>query len=381
MIVPKNGRSDHRSDRGVTVLFFAFALVAMLTVSALVLGGSIGYTAVRNAQTAADAGALAGASALQTHKSNWLTNRGGVSADDLAEEVETVVEDNGAELVGCDLVNANYAISNADADVIATGCGGLDILSQESFVQVAGVRVEVRDTREVPFAAFVDDADISGSARAAATVQPMRALRAPFLLCGMADWEDPNMGEPPIEAVPDTSPTEYRVNRAAINTHYVLWGNAVKEHGRDCRGDVGPAKWRGLGNTSFVGNIGGWWRTANGNKTGQLESRTNGVGTCNFNEANLQNDASALVGCTVPVPICPESNATNSDFQLRCTTIALFEISHAKGSTTTDKSLCAPDAPNDNVICGKLLDTAVATHGRGVAQVFDNQVVVIKLVQ
>lgn len=68
-------RTRRRGDRGVTVLFFAIALTGMLAVAGLVLGGSIGYTAVRNAQTAADAAALGGSGALQKHKQNWVDTR------------------------------------------------------------------------------------------------------------------------------------------------------------------------------------------------------------------------------------------------------------------------------------------------------------------
>ena len=67
-----------RSDRGITVVFFALALTGILAVSALVLGGSVGYEAARNAQTAADAAALAGATRpLQNHKTGLAGDAGG----------------------------------------------------------------------------------------------------------------------------------------------------------------------------------------------------------------------------------------------------------------------------------------------------------------
>lgn len=367
----------HRSERGITVILFAIALTGLLAVGALVLGGSIGYTAARNAQTAADAAALAGSTALREHKANWVAADGGMSADDVLAEVESIVADNGAELQSCDLVNASYAVTQDEADVI-DACDQLEFLTQEEFKDVAGVRVAVTDQRDVPFAAFVDQDTITASASAAATAQPVGRMQAPFLLCSTFDSA---LGVQPLVVDNTVTPPEYEVDPEAIGDQYVLWGTAVKDGGRDC--GMSASAWRGLAATSFSGSVGGWWKTDTGNKTGQLSSRTNGVGDCEFTDdtRNLNGTAQGLIGCTVPVPLCVEGRGDNAaGWEMRCEAVVLFEITHVKGSSTTSSTLCDPGGAQ-NIVCGKLLGAAVASHGRGVADRPDGQVVVIKLVQ
>lgn len=363
----------HRSERGITVVFFAIALTGLLAVGALVLGGSIGYTAARNAQTAADAAALAGSTALREHKSNWVAG-GGMSAADVVAEVEAIVADNGAVLRVCDLVNSSYAVTQDEADVI-DACDQLEFLSQEEFAEVAGLRVEVTDQRDVPLAAFVERDTITASASAAATAQPVGQMHAPFLLCATFDEA---LGVRPLIVDVSVSPHEYDIDPDAIGDQYVLWGTPVKDGGRDC--GMTASSWRGLAQASFSGSLGGWWKTHTGNKTGQLSARSNGVGTCDLTGNNL-NNAPELIGCTVPVPLCVEGRGDSaSGWEMRCVAVVLFEISHVKGSSTTSSTLCDPGGAQ-NVVCGKLLGAAVASHGRGVADRPDGQVVVIKLVQ
>lgn len=363
-----------RSDRGITVIFFGIALTAMLAAAGLVLGGSIGYTAVRNAQTAADAAALAGATALREHKANWVADEGGVSAEQVLEEIESVASDNGAELVSCELVKATYAVSRAQADVI-DDCDRLEFLNQEQFKSVAGVRVEVSEERDVPFAAFVEKDSITANANAAATAQPVGEMRAPFLLC--STFED-SAGVQPLIYDETVTPKKYELDPEALGLEFVLWGNPVRDDGRDC--GMGASSWRGLADTTFTGSVGGWWRTDTGNTTGQLAARTNGVGTCDLTGNNL-NNAPELLGCKVPVPLCLQGRGDSSaGFELRCVMIVVFEITHVKGSSTTSSTQCDPGGA-ENVICGKLIGPAVASHGRGFVASPDDQVVVIKLVQ
>jgi Flp pilus assembly protein TadG len=122
--VPGRARRFRRrrgGDRGIAVVFFAISLTAMLAVGALVLGGSVGYTATRNAQTAADSAALAGATALNKHKQNWTQT----SADDLVAKIRSVVEANGAEVEACVLVTGAYGVDNDEAAVVPGACDGL----------------------------------------------------------------------------------------------------------------------------------------------------------------------------------------------------------------------------------------------------------------
>lgn len=379
---PRRARR-RRDDRGVTLLFFAISLTAMLTLGALVLGGSIGYTAVRNAQTAADTAALAGASALRAHKTDWVST----PASAVLAEVTSVAEDNGAVLEpgGCQLIRAQYALSHAEADVIAA-CEDLEYLSAEDFAEVAGVRVAVSDTRGVPFSAFVDQDTITGGASAAATAQPLLTARAPFMVCASPDA----VGHPAPAVLPDgEDPTGYRVNPASIGKHYVLWGNQIKNLGRDC--GKPSSDWRGLVkfDTTFpmpspdpVDDT-NWWQTESGNKDGHLPEGTAGGSSCSLDGEGVDR---LDVGCRIAVPLCPKGNGNTDDFRLYCVKLGAFEITHV-GSTNLNTEPVAEDGSpcgevNNNIICGRFLGAATAVGGQGAAQRPDpNSIVVIKLVQ
>jgi Flp pilus assembly protein TadG len=370
-------------ERGVILLFFAMGLTAMLALGALVLGGSAGYMAVRSAQTAADVAALAGASTLRAHQTDWVTT----PASAVLAEVTSVVEDNGAVLEpgGCQLIRAEYAVTRSDADVIAD-CDQLEYLSADQFVQAAGVRVAVSDTRGVPFGAFVSQDTITGAADAAATAQPLTAARAPVMICASPDA----VGHPAPAVVPDAEdPTGYRVNAAAIGKHYVLWGNQIKNLGRDCGNPA--SDWRGLvkfDQTFAVPspdpvNDTGWWQTESGNKDGQLPEGLAGDTSCTLNGEGVDD---LDKDCLLAVPLCPKGNGSASSFRLSCVKVGAFQITHV-GIASSDTAPAVEDGSpcgevTTNIVCGRFLGGATAVAGQGIAQRPDpNSVVVIKLVE
>lgn len=372
----QEGRQSHMhrsGDRGVVVLFFAISVTAMLAVAALVLGGSVGYTAVRNAQTAADSAALAGASTIQSHKRDWVAT----PAEDVLDTVRSVVEDNGAVLEpgGCDLVAAEYAISRADIDVIAD-CSLLGTLAESDFAAVAGVRVAVGDTRDVPFGAFVEEQTITGKAVAAATIQPVSEGRAPFMVCTASTAT----GHPAQAVVPDASdPSGYSINTDAIGKEYLLHGTQIKVGGRDCGNP--SSDWRGLvafGATFPIPSASpdsdlDWWAVKTGNSTGNLPRSLAGSGACRLGDQSVD---SLAVGCRIAAPLCPKGNGASSGFRLYCVKMAAFEITH-NGS---GPGPC--DSTATSIICGRFVGAAVATGGQGRAVTADpDGVAVIKLVQ
>lgn len=385
MTRPRAHRSAAGSgERGITVVFFAISLTAMLAVAGLVLGGSVGYTAVRNAQTAADAAALAGAGTLRDHKQDWVTT----PASAVLTEVRSVVEDNGAHLVpgGCQLVSAEYALNPTEDNVI-DDCEELEVLDDALFKSVAGVRVTVSDTRDVPFAAFVDRSTITGGATAAATAQPLAEGRAPFMVCASPDAT----GHPAVALLPDDSdPTGYRVNAAAVGKPYVLWGNQMKERGRDCGNPA--SDWRGLvqfGSTfpipSDPADQSSWWRTESGNSGGNLPGTVAGTNACELDGTGVGTLASQI-GCRITVPLCPKGNGMTDDFRLDCVKLGAFEISHVGTVTSTLEPLNEDGSPcgevTNNIICGEFLGAATAVGGKGVARSPEaNEVVTIKLVE
>lgn len=381
-VAPK-GMCRPRGDRGITVVFFAIGLTAMLTVGALVLGGSVGYTAARNAQTAADAAALAGTGLIQDHKQDWVSTPAGA----IAAEVRSVAEDNGAALLACDLVDAQYAITEAEADVIAP-CDQLEFLAEDDFADVAGVRVSVSDTRDVPLDAFVDQETISAGAVAAATIQAVTSGRAPFMVCA----SPAATGHPATALIEDgTDPTGYRVNDAAIGKLYVLWGNQIKYGGRSCGNP--SSDWRGLvkfGETfnvpsTSVTSDADWWQSESGNSAGNLPGTLAGSSSCEL-EGQKIDALAGQIGCLIAIPLCPQGNGDTSDFRLYCVKVGAFEITHV-GSVFNDSTTATEyDTPcgvvTENIICGRFVGGATAVGGQGVAEPPDPySISVVKLVQ
>lgn len=380
----ERARRRRTADRGITVVFFAIALSGILAVSALVLSGSVGYEAVRNAQTAADAAALAGSSALQNHKQDWIIT----PADAVLTEITTAVTDNGATLEACDLVDPDYAITGADSDVVAP-CDQLAFLPDADFQRVAGVRVTVTDTRDVALAAFLDQSQITSRATAAATIQPVARGKSPFMVCSSPDA----VGHPAPALIEDPDATHgWAINSAAIGKHYVLWGNQIKNLGRDC-GNPDSA-WRGLvdlpadgyalpSTEATAGDDSDWWQGSEGNSTGHLSNGMAGGNACVFDSGDSPD--SVKLGCFIAVPLCTKGNADSSDFRLYCVLMGLFQITHV-GTATVDTESPPEETPcgkeKNNIICGKFLGAASAAGGRGVAEQPDRHgFAVIKLVQ
>ena len=213
-----------RDERGVIIVLFAISITMMLTVAALVLGSSVGYTAVRKAQNAADAAAAAATATLER------VQEGSEPASAVLATAIDVAEDNGATSgsVECSIVTARYAVDRSPAEILGP-CTTANVASSSA----AGVRVTAEDTRDVPFASFVDRQDLTARATAAATVQPIRELsiRSPFLVCATA----PGHGTPLLAA--DASRAGgWRVNKAAIGNQIQIWanGNDMRDGGRSC---------------------------------------------------------------------------------------------------------------------------------------------------
>ncbi len=357
-----------QGDRGATAVLFAIAVSAMLAVAALVLGGSGGYSAVREAQNAADASALAATSTLRA------VQMGDAPSSEVLATAVSVAEANGATsgAVVCDIVNARYALTHAEADVIGP-CDG----SNETAVGAAGVRIGAVNTKDVPFAAFVDAETIRGHATAAATIQPVIAGTGPFMVCGAATAT----GHPAPALLPDLlDPTGFSVNPAAIGLSYVLHGGPMKNGGRQC--GAGSDSWRGF--VSFDRRFPipspdpidetDWWEVKTGNANGHLTRVLTGDDAC-------EGDVEQLIGCRLALPLCPKSNGgTGESLKLYCVKLGAFEITYNQHSTGAPP--CNGGTGGSGLVCGTFLGAANAISRQGSASTPDPYgVAVIKLVQ
>lgn len=340
-------------ERGVTLVTFALSLVAMCAVIALILGGSVGYTAERDSQTASDTAALAATSKLRQFQT------GAATASEVATTAQTIAEANdadGGSQVICEIVNADYATTGSDSDVI----GPCSETSNVSDPDAAGVRLRTAETRDVPFGEVAGLETIESNTLAAATIQPLATGNSPFMLCSPA----PGHPAPVLDGSDEIDP-------AAIGNEYVLQGTMMKDDGRDCGNPA--ANWRGWVDFDSTFSVPGWWGVESGNKNGHIDKQLVGPDACGGQGTEVDD----FNGCVLAVPLCTTGKpAPGNNYEVYCVTFGSFEITH-NGS---GPSSCYSGNPQH--ICGRFLGAAVAAGGQGGSgQAGVNDVVLIKLVQ
>ncbi len=364
----RDNRCRGRTDRGATVVIFAVCITGLLAVSSLVLGGSTGYSAVRNAQNAADASSLAATSTLRN------VALGTAAAADVRATAESVAEDNGADdgTVQCDVVTALYAVSNSESEVIGP-CDG----TNEVAANASGVRVRVGDTRDVPLGAFVDRETITGEAVAAATVQPVRGgFRAPFMLCA-EDRAEAGHGVKLLLDDPTLDPP-YRINPDAFGIDFLLWSNGNGFGAREC----GQNQWRGLANSNRAYRIpsdptddDGWWEVSPGSQVGHIPRIIAGDDGCDWAS---EDDVDAAAGCRLALPLCIANVGNGTNARFNCVRLATFQISYVGDGEAAGSCVSL----NKKVVCGELQPGGLAADGQGSLEPADpSELAVIKLVE
>ena len=356
--LPRPTRSLRRcSDRGVTMVTFALSIAAIFGVIVLVLGGSLGYTAERNSQTASDVAALAATTKLR----NFQTGEPGVVAADVRVTALSVAEDNGADagLVTCVVVewDLDEVGPCTDANISAPNAGGIQVITS--------------DTRKVPFGEVTGQTEIKGATDAAATIQPLASGTGPFMICYSAPGH-------PVEILKEVNPDEWEINEDAIDQVFVLHGEPIKQDGRDCGNpDNG---WRGLVKYNESFPLPGEWGVEEGNKTGHLPRLLAGDNACGGDSTAITD----FVGCEITVPLCISGNGQPANFELYCVGIGRFLIvwngNGPSASVGTPPQLCHDGMQKH--ICGQFLGGGIVREGQGTNGPADpNEVAVIKLVE
>lgn len=335
----------HDDDRGVVLVLFAISVTMIFTLVALVLGSSLGYSAVRNAQNAVDAAAAAATTTLES------VRQGTEGPAAVLATAVAVAEDNGATpgSVRCDVVTAHYAITRAENEVIGP-CTAANVGSSSA----AGIRISASDVRDVPFAAFVDQRTISATASATATIQPVRyaSIRSPFLVCATAEGH----GTPLL--TPDPSgPGGWHVNHDAFGLDIQLWanGNEMRDGGRSC----GAPNWHGLADTTVTRTVPStdpddpedWWPIESGSKVGWIPEVLAGSEAC---------DGVVRVGCKLLLPLCSTGDGNGINFRMYCPAMAVFEVTYAGDGPS-------PCSASTHAICGRMTTGGAPLRGRGVA--------------
>lgn len=378
----RSRRSVRRDERGITVVFFAISITAMLAVAALVLGGSNGYGAARNAQTAADAASMAATAKLR--QAVVADSDPNLTPDyaDVAATAQAVAVENGADpsSVECHVVTPYYAAATTDAARDAEVIGPCDGIN-EMDVAAGGVRVSVRETRQVPFGSFVNSDSITAAARATSTVQAVGGwFHSPFMVCAAGLH-----GVSPLRSVAPVAPSTtstWEVNPNAIGVEFLLWSHGNAFQSRNC----GENQWYGLVQDDGMFLIPSpsdpekWWKIEPGGEVGQIPDLA-GKAAC---DADEESELGALVGCEIPVPLCTETSPTHSgqNARLNCVAIGTFLITYFGNGNADGSCVTGEVSGNKEVLCGKLLPGRLATGGQGqLGPARPNELAVIKLVE
>jgi Flp pilus assembly protein TadG len=302
-------RASANDDRGAVLVFLAICMTALLALAGLALDGGRAYGERRQMQNAADAAAMAATRQLDL----FITGQSN-DARLIAGAAQDVAEANGAtrEAVSCEIVTFTRAPLGP--------CPSTATMSATMQASAAGVEVVTERTRETFFIRVVGADDFT--ARAQATAQVGRAggdFTAPFIVCGTAP------GHVPPLLVPDaTNPAGFTINEGAVGAEYDIYGNDIRDLGRDC----------GNPSSSFRGNvclekskcsapsypIPGEWDADTGNANGPTLQLVNSGDVCL---------PDYRPGCVLVLPLCPRGNGQGgAGFRAYCTDLGLFEITH-----------------------------------------------------
>lgn len=301
------------SERGATAVLIAFSMVGLLAFGGLVMDGGNAFSQRRQMQNAADSSATAGANALYRYKAG----EPGATAADVYDDALAESLANGAKAgtFTCELVLYNPAGN----EVGTADCQGATDAQLDSAWKV---RVNVDSDHATQLVRVVGISSFNARADAAAALR--RAVpssgSAPFLVCGAEGVPDATGNVNPPLLLPDASdPTGFRINPNAIGTTRDIWGNDIKDDGRNC-GQPQPESFRGVAEEGEFA-LPGWWGIDTGNRAGNEVSPLAGGCLADVQIHNI------LPGCQFAVPICVSGNGEpGTNFELYCVTYGRFEI-------------------------------------------------------
>jgi Flp pilus assembly protein TadG len=199
-------------EHGYTMVMFALVVSIIMIVAALAIDGGEGYTARRQMQNAADAGASAGTLAL--HKAQLaraLGSGGSTDITDVYSQTLGAVQGN----FGSAPTNAEVVCQVVQSDgVTPVGNGDCRTSANVLDTSASGVRVVSERVRSTYFGRFAGQGSMTIRARSTATAQPpsLANFTAPFLVCGVRTQDDNgnpvsgrNLFDPAV--APSTIPT------------------------------------------------------------------------------------------------------------------------------------------------------------------------------
>ncbi|MBX3314792.1 MAG: hypothetical protein KF906_10770 [Actinobacteria bacterium] len=361
---------SRRDERGVVVVLMAASIVAIVLLTAIVVDGSQAYPQRRRAQNAADAAAMAGARALD--QKMWY---GGTQ--DVAEEVQDVAEKNGAESATCTYVGYGNYVDPAEDD----GRWELQDIGSCSSVHslatlrttVAGVRVTTEDVRTSAFAGLAGWDEIRSSGRATATVQKIKAVGSPFVVCGNPSYSNSRGSQKTdimdilqqdvddVDGDGDRTELLYRPDGSVpidpVKAAY--WDGSTPQRVYDIQKSqnascgLSDSSWKGL-NGSFLTELGGWVDAHTGNSfVDYVQQQVLGATACSPEDV-----ANGSLDCDLILPVADQGADPR---RLHIVAFAVFhvtgdgkgnpkygatyvrELNYLSGGTTTKEIVSGPD--------------------------------------
>jgi hypothetical protein len=327
-------------ERGVALVLFALSLVALLTVSGLVIDGGRAYAERRQMQNASDSAAMAGARELDKVRTSMQdTTAPDLPPDAIYDAALAKALENGADEADfeCYIVDeeGDYVTGSATTSLCPDEPtdnlpGGLD---------AAGVEVVSRATKDTFLVRVAGIDDFQARADATAQVQGLRGLQSyatPFMICAF----DRPPGEGEELLIP--SGGNYILKPAAIwsqsgtndtgetelNGMGGPWYKMHGPHVPNC--ELDSETWKGLVDSGTY-TLPGVWTGNNGTKAGPTRSvLNNGEGCAGDDDDDYTN------GCVLIAPVCLrlsdidgtefEDDITDDREDLYCVTFGAFKV-------------------------------------------------------
>ena len=247
-------RRRGRGDDGAILIFLGLSIAMLLIIAALVLDGGSAYVQRRQGQNSADAAAMAGTRALDRYRFPPTGTTADVTT--ILSQVTAVATANGSTtVVSCRLINYDQVgtVNDLGACTSATAAN-----------QAEGVRVSLSQTRTTYFGGITGKSTTTATTSAAASIQEVSSIGAPFLICGNSSKGGYNL----LNADGTLNPTN-----AANTGEFTIHGAQVPDCGAG-------SQFKGLmDNQDIELNV---WSDigAQGNRVGQYTDATTGINAC-----------------------------------------------------------------------------------------------------
>jgi hypothetical protein len=290
-------RRRGRGDDGAILIFLALSLGMLLVVAALVLDGGSAYVQRRQGQNSADAAAMAGTRALDRYRFPPTGTTADVTT--IMSQVTAVATANGSTtVVSCRLINY-------DQVGVASDLGACTSASAANNAE--GVRVTLSQTRTTYFGGVTGKATTTATTSAAATIQQLSSIGAPFLICGNPLLGGYNLLNPNGTLNPSNAQ-----NAGEMTLH----GSQVPDCGAG-------SQFKGLMENDDI-ELNVWTDIGTqGNQVGQYRDVTTDITACP--------NGGPYTNCDMLLPIMQNGKGSGSNAQAFVTAYAVFHVT--EGST------------------------------------------------